>query len=299
MLEDGIHRLKAYGYEVAVDAAHGASLVSLCWRKPGGIWFELLHPCPPADVARTGGSFVMAPFANRLDAGRFITGDGPVEVRLNRPEQNMAIHGFSRDRAWRIVEATGNTLTLVDDFADAANPFAYRLTQHISISASGVELSLDLTNTAVGTLPYGMGFHPWLRKEDETWLTFEAETEFGRDDRGFPIKPAPAAQGPDFASGLDVSKMPWFDGHLSGWKSRRAVVEWRKDHVKLDLSATGALTNLHIYVPDTLPVFCVEPVSHVPDVHNRRELAQYGDIHWLAPGETMRGAMILGCGHAS
>ena len=62
--------------------------------------------------------------------------------------------------------------------------------------------------------------------------------------------------------------------------------------------ASGALTNLHVYVPDDRPVLCVEPVSHVPDVHNRRHLAHYGDLAWLAPGETMRGAMQL-CAGAS
>lgn len=293
MTDDSIYRLKSDRCDLVVDAAHGASLTSFRWRKPDGDWFEILHACPPAQVALTGGSFVMAPFANRLDAGRFPSPDGPVEVPLNRPEQNMALHGFSRDRVWQLTEATESTLTLVDDFAHESIPFAYRLVQHISIGPDGAELSLTLTNTADRMLPYGMGFHPWFRKDEDTWLSFDAETGFGRDQRGFPAVPVPAGGGPAFAHGLDTSKMPWFDGHFAGWASRRAVVEWRQAGVRMTLSATGALTNLHVYVPDDRPILCVEPVSHVPDVHNRRELAGYGDLAWLAPGETIEGSMIL------
>jgi aldose 1-epimerase len=293
MTDRAIYTLKADRCELVIDAAHGASLTSFRWRRPDGDWFEILHACPPAQVARTGGSFVMAPFTNRLDAGRFLNPDGSVEVPLNRPEQNMSLHGFSRDRAWQVIEATESTLTLVDDFADEAIPFAYRLAQHIAISPDGAELSLTLTNTADRMLPYGMGFHPWFRKDEETWLSFDAETGFSRDQRGFPTGPVPADKGPDFAHGLDTSKMPWFDGHFSGWASRQAIVEWRRAGISMTLSATGALTNLHVYVPDDQPVLCVEPVSHIPDVHNRRELAGYGDLVWLAAGERIEGSMVL------
>lgn len=293
MTEENIHRLNAHGYDVCVAAAHGASLTSLKWRKPDGEWFEILHPCPPAEVARTGGSFVMAPFTNRLDGGCFETPEGTVHVPLNRPEQQMAVHGFSRDRAWQVAEVRNDSVTLVDEFADDEIAFRYRLTQTISIGADRVTLSLSLVNTAEYSLPYGMGFHPWFRKERDTWLKVAAETGFGRDERGFPTTAYPASQGPAFAEGLEVSTMPWFDGHFAGWASRHALMEWRSGGVKLALLSTGALTNLHVYVPDDLPILCVEPVSHVPDVHNRRDLAAYGDIAWLAPGEAIAGAMIL------
>jgi aldose 1-epimerase len=289
------HRLIAHGYDLTVDAQHGASLTSLRWRKPDSTWFEILHPCPPAIAARTGGCFVMAPFANRLDKGRFPGADGPVQLPLNRPEEHLAIHGFSRDRAWRVVEASDDRLMLVDDFAEAGNPFAYRLTQEISVGSSGVELALRLTNSATATLPLGLGFHPWFRKTADTWLTFEAITQLGRDPRGFAIEPVPTDQGPAFPSGVDVSAMPWFDRHYARWTSRTAAIDWLSDGVRMTMQARGALTNLQVYVPDNLPVLCVEPVSHVPDVHNRRDLAGYGDIAWLAPGETIEGAMILRC----
>jgi len=294
-----LHHLTAHGYDLTLDALNGASLTALRWLKPDGTWFEILHPCPPAITARTGGCFVMAPFANRLDGGRFPGARGPIQLPVNRPEEDLAIHGFSRDRAWRVVDASGDRLTLVDKFAEPGNPFAYTLTQEISLSSSGVELRLRLTNTATESLPYGLGFHPWFRKTASTRLTFEATTGFGRDPRGFATDPVPPDQGPTFSSAVDVSAMPWFDGHYAGWTSRTAAIDWLSDGGRMTMQARGALTNLQVYVPDNLPVLCVEPVSHVPDVHNRRDLAGYGDVARLAPGETIEGTMILCCSGTS
>jgi len=294
-----VHRLTAHGYDLTVDVEHGASLTALRWLKPDGACFEILHPCPPAIAAKTGGCFVMAPFANRLDGGRFPGPAGPIQLPLNRPEEGLAIHGLSRDRAWRVVDATGDRLTLVDDFSEAGNPFAYTLTQQISLGASGVELVLRLTNTATESFPYGLGFHPWFSKTADTWLTFEATVQLGRDGRGFAIEPVPADEEPSFPSGVDVSAMPWFDHHYAGWTSRTAAIDWRPEGVRMTIQARGTLTNLQVYVPDSLPVLCVEPVSHVPDVHNRRDLAGYGDVALLAPSETIEGAMILCCSATS
>ena len=288
-----MRRLAAHGYDLLVDPVHGASLAALRWQRADGSWFDLLEPCPPAEIARSGGSFVMAPFANRLDGGRFEVAGAIVNVPLNRPDLNLAIHGFSRDRQWQVADATETTLTLFDDFADPAVAFAYRLTQRITIGPEGVELTLDLANTARRPLPYGFGFHPWFRKDDATWLTIGKSGVLGRDARGLPTEPI---YGPALAAGRDTSSMPWFDGHLIDWAPRQALIEWPRAGIRLRLGASGALTNLHVYVPDDRPVLCVEPVSHVPDVHNRRHLAHYGDLAWLAPGETMRGAMQLRAG---
>lgn len=289
-----IHRLSAYGYEVAVDVENGASLISLTWLKPEGERFEILHPCPPATPARDGGCFIMAPFANRIDGGRFEFDGRTIQLPINRPDDGLAIHGFSRDRKWDVLAGNGSSLQLRDRYDGGGSiPFAYSLVQTITLDQGGVELSLELTNLASATLPYGFGFHPWFRKEPRTYLSFDAETAFARGERGFPERPAPHMRQQGFSEGVDLSAMPWFDRHFAGWQSRSATVEWRSNDVRMTLSSTGALRNLHLYVPDDRPVFCVEPVSHVPDVVNRRPLASFGDATELRQGEKMTGSMRL------
>jgi aldose 1-epimerase len=53
------------------------------------------------------------------------------------------------------------------------------------------------------------------------------------------------------------------------------------------------LRNLHLCMPASRAVFCVEPVSHVPGVVNRRAFAHLGDMTALAPGEALEGTVVL------
>ena len=289
-----IRRLSGHGYEAVIDVENGASLLSLTWLKPDGDRFEILHPCPPATPARDGGCFIMAPFANRIDGGRFEFNGRTIQLPLNRPDDGLAIHGFSRDRKWEVLAGDGFSLRVRDQYhGDGSILFAYTLVQAITLDEDGVELSLELTNLAAATLPYGFGFHPWFQKEPHTYLSFAAETAFHRSERGFPERPSPHARQQEFSEGVEVTSMPWFDGHFAGWQSRSAMVDWRSSGVRMRLSAAGALRNLHLYVPDDRPVFCVEPVSHVPDVVNRRSFAAFGDATELRQGEKMTGSMRL------
>jgi aldose 1-epimerase len=63
--------------------------------------------------------------------------------------------------------------------------------------------------------------------------------------------------------------------------------------VAVTVSASGVLSNLHVYVPPEGGLVCIEPVSHVPDVHNRTALATFGDLNILEPKAVLSGSMHL------
>src|SRR5262249_58231396 len=83
------------------------------------------------------------------------------------------------------------------------------------------------------------------------------------------------------------------DNCFVGW-NRRAVIEWPEPGVRLVMAAEAPLDFLVVYTPPGRPFFCAEPVSHVTDAFN---LAAAGrtdtGAHTLAPGETLRAAVIL------
>ena len=240
------------------------------------------------DTAAQGcGSFIMAPFANRLAGGRFAFDGRRIVLPGHHLTDGNAIHGFSRHRPWRIVDRSASSLQMSDTFAEPDNPYRYQATHTVALTAAGVSLHLVLMNQGQETLPFGAGFHPWFTKEKATFLTFAADTQFSRCASGFAERPMPMPSSGGFASGADLGRMPWFDGHFAGWRPRLATIEWRRRDLRLAIGASPALGNLHVYVPDEIPAFCVEPVTHVPDVHNRRILAGHGDLTILAPGESM------------
>lgn len=297
-------------FRMAVTPDLGGSIVHLVWTPTGAsseapVAFDLLRRGAREDVASRNpsrlASFVMVPFANRVDGGRIPLASGlgaeHVYVPINRPTQKAAIHGFGRLSPWRIVEIRPTSLTLVQRFREADNPYDYEAVQTFVVSETRAECAVRVTNRAARAMPFGIGFHPWFQRTPGATLTLGAEHVFRMDDRDMPL----AAIGPATVFGdhrihgrhsMTIAARTPFDTPVGGWPGV-ATITWPEWGVALDVCGEGALKLAHVFSPSQPEVFCVEPVSHIPDVVNRRHLATYGDMTMLAPGASLEGAMTL------
>ena len=298
------------GFRLGVLPGLGGSITHLVWTPSDG-------PAPGADIdlmrrATEAGiasgnpsnlaSFAMVPFTNRIDAGKISFTDGSghrhaVQVPINRPAQNAAIHGFGRLARWQVAEWTACKVRLTQLFADAGNPYAYAAEQVFALTRTHVECTLGVTNQGATVMPFGIGFHPWFDRTPAATLAFSATHAFRMDARDMPVEAIPAGE----FSGCDahahahrfaISARTPFDTPVGGWAGT-ATITWPEWHAALDISASGAFRLIHIFSPKEPAVFCVEPVSHLPDVINRRHLSGHGDMTLLAPGESMTGMMRL------
>ncbi len=237
---------------------------------------DVLAPVPDGADPNTAmsGAFWMAPWTNRLDGGR--VGDLG-QVPVNRPQDNTAIHGFARDRPWRVLRADAASARLAVTLD--TRPLPCEIVLDVALTAAGLALEMTLTNRGTETLPFGMGWHPWFVRHPQTHLGFIATTRFRRGDTPLPT-------GTETTTGLDAAGpgLLGHDTHFSGWDGVARIDD-------LTLRASGAWAqNLQIYAPPHLAVLCVEPVSHVPDVLNR---PWFGTMHSLAPGESLTGRIGL------
>jgi aldose 1-epimerase len=268
--------LDGHGWDAALAPGDGGGMTRLRFHG-----HDILVPAPPG--ARLGGpfgAFWMIPWANRLDAGQI----GPHRLPVNRAEDNTAIHGLSRDRAWQVDEAAADRVLMTQTVA--AGPYHYAACLLTAASAEGFALDLTMTNTGPAPLPFGAGWHPWFVRPPGTRLALRATTRFTRDDRCLPVAAIPC-------TGLDGDEAAFigFDTHFAGWDGR-ARIDW--PGLGLAVTATGALsTNLQIYAPPDKAVLCVEPSSHLPDAPNRPDLARHGPMRVLAPGENLTGRILL------
>lgn len=282
------------GFAVDVAPERGASLSRLDWRHPDGDARPLFRRADPADVADRGGSlsklghFLMLPFANRIDAARFEFEGETVTMPLNRPEQACAIHGFSRARPWRVTERSASRVVLEDRYTPGETLYDYRAWIEIEIAGGAVALGVGVENCGK-RLPYGFGLHPWLPADDETTLRFDAETTFAPDERTFPI----AAEAPSAETGwreaTPIRARLGLDRAYAGWSG---AAEIRHPRAGYALGVTGEdafARNVHIYCAPDRPFWCVEPVTHVTDVVNRRDFAPYGDMSVLDEGDRLFG----------
>jgi aldose 1-epimerase len=285
----------------------GGSIAHLGWIAEGRAEVDLLRRGSAADIASGNpsrlASFVMVPFTNRIDAGRIPlpsasdAGDY-VDIPINRPAQYAAIHGFGRLAAWEVTEATSSKLRLTQSFRDAGNPYEYQAEQMFELGQDDVACSVRVTNQGSSALPFGIGFHPWFDRTPAATLTLQARQAFRMDSRDMPLEPVPLKSvfgTRDNSTGIHamvIERQTPFDTPVSGW-SGQALITWPELKTALSLKGEGALTLVHIFSPKQPAVFCVEPVSHMPDVVNRRHLAEFGDMTRLEPGASMEGRMRL------
>lgn len=101
----------------------------------------------------------------------------------------------------------------------------------------------------------------------------------------------PAQTAPDLGAGIALADVAGFDAHYSGWEPR--LVELERPGAGLSIKVRGeeAFSNLHLYVGPDRDFVCIEPVSHIPDAHNRNDLAQHGKLAVLEHGEVLAGTM--------
>jgi len=120
----------------------------------------MLVPVPDGADPNRGfhGSFLMAPWTNRLDGGRIAVAGVEHRMPVNRPEEDTAIHGFLRDMAWDVQQAGQSHLVLGCGFDRP--PFAGTARLEARLAADHLALSVSLTNRAPAPTPMGLGWHP-------------------------------------------------------------------------------------------------------------------------------------------
>jgi aldose 1-epimerase len=171
-------------------------------------------------------------------------------------------------------------------------PFYYQAEQTFRIEPYCMRVELSVRNEGKDPMPYGIGVHPWMPAPPDTQLQFKAEHVFLPDETALPRSPQPVDRTIDFASSRRVSDLRPLDAKFAGWGGQ-AVVLWPEDDYSVEVSAHGAFCALHVFAPADRQVICVEPVSHVPNAHNRPEWTKFGHLYILHEAEILRGEMII------
>ncbi len=143
---------------------YGASLRSLRINKNGNS-YELLaggdNTHDPIDMSLGEGSFIMAPWVNRIRDGRLVTPDGTHRMPIDAPPH--AIHGLVRDQSWIIKEQTDSAIELEIALSEPW-PYAGRLEYSISLNGQSLVQTMRLIAASDETraFPGSVGWHPWF-----------------------------------------------------------------------------------------------------------------------------------------
>src|SRR5262245_34474716 len=115
------------------------------------------------DRSTAGRGQVLAPWPNRLDAGRYSFDGRDAQAALDEPAKRNAIHGLVRWLPWRAVSQTASRVTLACVLhPQPGYPWRLALSVEYRLGDDGLTVTASATNLSDVPAPFGIGFHPYL-----------------------------------------------------------------------------------------------------------------------------------------
>jgi aldose 1-epimerase len=276
--------------------------------------FELLaaSPKPYGPNGYAGGIPVLFPFPNRVRAGRFEFGGSAYELRRNERGGRNHIHGFVRDRPWR-VDGVGasdedgawiDSSIQLDAFPEVMEqyPFACSVRMRTSLQVGVLTQAVEIRNDAKQDLPMGYGIHPWFpgrlsSTRAETVVRVPARSQWQLVDLLPTGERRPVSEALDLRGGKPLGRAVLDDVFTDlvrrpdGWTE--AAVAYPADRLEIVIEASPEFREWVVYAPSNREVVCLEPYSGVTDAVNLSRSGVDSGLVVLAPDETWKATVRI------
>lgn len=233
------------------------------------------------------GAYVMAPWCNRITPGPTDVLGRVVDVPANFPD-GSAIHGQVSHRPWE--NAGASEFRVEGGGEETGWPWRYEVTAAAAVRGPTLTLRYVLRNLGDGTMPAGLGLHPWFRGPLELQVPGSAVYPVNSNS---PASSEPAAGRLDLrtlatpAAGLDATWVDLVEPVIElAWPSRGMTAT-----VTISAPSVDALA-----IPVATPEFeavAVEPQTHGPDGLRRLLRGESHALAALAPGRSLELALAL------
>jgi galactose mutarotase-like enzyme len=233
--------------------------------------------------SHSGRGQVLAPWPNRLGDGRYEYGGLAAQAALDEPDRGNAIHGLVRWLPWQAEAHAQNVVVLRCELRPTPGyPFCLGLRIEYRLGREGLSVTTTASNEGTQTLPFGLGFHPYLTAGTDTvdtsMLQLPGRSRLVLDDRGLPTGEVQPVAGTeyDFALGRAIgpTRMDTAFTDLRREPDGRAwaCLSGPAGEGGVNLFVDDRFTHLMIYTGDTLPSaarrrrsVAIEPMSCGPD----------------------------------
>ncbi|MER7082564.1 aldose 1-epimerase family protein [Saccharopolyspora kobensis] len=284
------------GRQRAVVAGVSATLLS--WRFDGR---EMLLTHGADEVGEGYRGKTILPWPNRIDRGRYTFEGRELQVPVNEPERDAALHGLMSFVEWQPVAHRGDRVELEYRLPPTYGyPFQLAFRIEFAVDDDGVRSTLTAKNVGRTAAPFGTANHTYLAaggdRIDDIVFELPASTHYLVDDNLIPTGKA-SVEGTryDFRSArpIGATEMDTAFTDLRRRPDGDAVVRFaRPDGPTAELWVDGTHDYLQVYTDDSpsedRPArqgITVEPMTCAPNAFVT------GDgLITLRPGETHRGS---------
>lgn len=246
--------------------------------------------------APSGRGQVLAPWPNRLDGGKYRFDGRDAQAALDEPELRNAIHGLVRWLPWQVTTQAADGVELACLLVPQPGyPWRLHLRVAYRLDATGLSVSVQARNDSDVTVPFGIGFHPYLTVGmaiDDAVLHIPARRWLVMDDRELPIEDRPVAGADhDFTEARRIGSLRLDTGYTDLVRASdglaRASLTRPDGGRRVTLWVDAAFRYLMVYTGDTLKdasrrrcAVAIEPMTCPPNA-----LRSGTDLLRIEPGQ--------------
>ncbi len=269
-------------FEMKIIPGYGANL---CFLKLSGI--ELIDGFKNNKECMEDTGFknaLLFPFPNRLKDGAYIFENKKYQFPINEPERDNALHGFLYNRPFKIKNYfvsdldAGITLTYVYSGDIPAYPFPCDIEVSYSLSVvTGFRLGITVQNKSGGTMPVGLGWHPYFKigqdSIDGFQLSIPSHKEYKLDKQLIPSHLSLTQAGEtlrlenknlDNAYKISDESTNQSYIYLEDRKNNRSIKFWQE-------AGEDKFNYFQIYTPTHRKSIAIEPMSCSIDAFNSKD----------------------------
>jgi len=243
-----------------------------------GAWIDLLATVSDyasiLSAPSSLGSYIMAPWANRLPGGLLEFEGQKHQLRLNFPD-NTTIHGDLRKRAWKVLETAPERFRAELDSAEHPDfnyPFHLKFEYTVELQRGTLTQTFFITNKDSRPAPAGFGYHPFFRRRlysgrKDPLLTLPAQKIFLAKDH-MPTGPAVSVEGRTDLTNAKPLGTPALDDCFTELAEPCVRLVYPEDGVEVLFELDPLFRYVVLYIP-TQPegqgadFFAIEPQTHV------------------------------------
>lgn len=225
---------------------------------------------------------ILFPWPGRIADGRFSYRGRTIELPLNDPSHNCAIHGLIYNRKFEVTRRgpyfiSGRLDSRTDAELSALWPFPFVLELDYEIG-NGLRLRASAENVGDSPMPFGLGAHPYFHAPLDPRGSRASMAVQGLIDRHWQLDarmlPSGVLEAPagrfDLRRPVTIGNDSFDDAYTldANRKERAARLVDPSLKMALEVRAAPIFRNLVVYAPPSPDVVALEPYTCGPDAFN-------------------------------
>lgn len=228
----------------------------------------VIEDLSPLSYSNTYASSILFPFANRIKDGVYTFEGNQYQFDVNETGNNNALHGLVFNKTFKIKEQNSTdtfaTVTLIYVEKNESKGFPYTYTIHLkyTLTDSGLDLKVLITNTDLKAFPFTLGWHPYFSSSDlfNSTLNFDSDTQLEFDERCITT----GTKTIENESVFEIKDKKLDDCFILNSNQ----IQFNTPKYTLQISASSKENFLQIYTPPKANFIAIEPTTGVSDSFN-------------------------------